>query len=414
MVKIKQDLHWVKQEAKRCLYCLDAPCTKGCPTSIDIPQFIRHLRYGNVQSAKDEIMTANPLGTICGTLCPSEKFCEKECVLNSELNPIHIRDLQKFACENAEYKLPSKVKKNDKKIAVIGAGPASLGCATKLVLMGYDVDIFEKGDTAGGIVESEIPSYRIEKNIIEDNINELLDSRISIYYNHEVKKEELQKYMDEYDAVFLGIGLNEERNIGIEVNSNNGVFGSSEFLKGIKSGKLTPPKGTVIVIGGGDSAIDVATKSILNGSDKAIIAYRRTRKEMPATDEELFHGVDQGIELMYLVSPVAVKEHNGGLEVTFIRNRLTHEVDGRQGYEEIKGSEFTISANAIVFSVGKLSDFSVDKKLESGTLRLEGTNCFTGGDYLNSGGTIVQAVEDGKNAAYEINKYLSETVIELT
>lgn len=409
MTKIKQELQWTKKEANRCLYCVDAPCAKGCPAAIDVPQFIRHLRYGNIKSAKEVIMSANPFGTICGTLCPSEKLCEKECVLNARVeSPIHIRDLQKFICENAEYERPI-AKSNDKKVAIVGAGPASLSCASELVLMGYNVDVFEKGGELGGVIESEIPGHRIPKSSIDEDIKLLESSGITIHYNIEVKEENLKEYMNKYDAVFLGIGLNKEREVGIELDADNNIFGSGEFLTGIKSGEIAKPKGTVIVIGGGDSAIDVATASLVNGAEKAIVAYRRTKKEMPATNEEFLGAVELGAELMYLVSPVSVEQKNDALEVTFTRNKLIQkEEDGRQGYEAIKGSEFTLSTDVLVFAVGKFSDFVIGDTQKAKKIRVKDTNCFVGGDYANGGGTIVRAVRDGKKAAQEINNYLSE------
>ncbi|GAB1476335.1 NADPH-dependent glutamate synthase [Bacillota bacterium] len=407
MVKVKQELQWVKQEARRCLYCLDGPCAKGCPASIDVPQFIRHLRYGNTQSAKEVIMTANPLGSICGILCPSEKLCEKKCVLNSKLEaPIHIRDLQRFACENGEYGRTAAVK-NDKKVAIVGAGPAGLACAAELASIGYNVDIFEKSDGPGGVVESEIPGHRIDKEAIEKDIRDLIGAGIQINYNKEVKEEDLEKYMADYDAIFLGIGLNQDKNTGVELETNKNVWGSSAFLQGVKAGRITPPEGTTIVIGGGDSAMDVATTSMLNGAEKVILAYRRTKKEMPATKEEFLYAVDMGVELMYLVSPVSIKENNHRLQVTFVKNRiLKAEVEGRQAFEVIKNSEFTVLADTVVFATGKSSNYALDEKADSNTLRIKDTNCFSGGDFLNKGGTIVQAVMDGKKAAHEIDKYL--------
>ena len=151
MTEIKQTMAEVQAEARRCLYCVDAPCQQGCPAGVDVAQFIRHLRYADVKSAKRVIKTANPLGGICGTLCPSENLCQKNCTMNYCGAPIHIRDLQKFACANAAY-TPELAPASGKKAAVVGAGPAGLGCAAMLARLGHEVDVFEKDAAAAGVV----------------------------------------------------------------------------------------------------------------------------------------------------------------------------------------------------------------------------------------------------------------------
>ena len=182
MTEIKQTMAEVQAEARRCLYCVDAPCQQGCPAGVDVAQFIRHLRYADVKSAKRVIKTANPLGGICGTLGPSETLCQKNCTMNYCGAPIHIRDLQKFACANAAY-TPELAPASGKKAAVVGAGPAGLGCAAMLARLGHEVDVFEKDAAAAGVVAREIPAERIDAAVVENDLAELSCERIHFHYN---------------------------------------------------------------------------------------------------------------------------------------------------------------------------------------------------------------------------------------
>lgn len=217
MSGIKQEMQWVQQEAGRCLYCVDAPCMKGCPAQVNVPQFIRALRYGDLRSAVKYIKNANPFGSVCGDLCPSEKLCQKNCTLNCSDNPIRIRDLQKYVCDNTEYK-PVMAEAKCKKVAVIGAGPAGLACAAMLSRKGYSVDVFEREKEAAGVIAKEIPDYRVTPEIIRKDVDELSCDRITVNYGVSVTKEDITaKYAKEYDAVFVGVGLDKDRNTGVTV-----------------------------------------------------------------------------------------------------------------------------------------------------------------------------------------------------
>ncbi len=333
MSAINQTLKDIQAEARRCLYCVDAPCQKGCPASVDVAQFIRHLRYADVKSAKRVIKQANPLGGICGTLCPSEELCQKNCTMGRCGAPIHIRDLQKFACANAAYS-PVLPEANGKKVAVVGAGPAGLGCAAALAALGYQVEVFEKDACAAGVVAREIPGYRIDGAVVDNDLAELPGERVRIHYNSPVAAEDITgKLSNEYDAVFVGAGLSADRMSGVDIAPGAPVVGCSRFLAGLKSGAVESVSGTVVVIGGGDSAIDAVCSSLEFGAEKAVLAYRRSRGEMPACDEEFLAAADKGVELMYMVSPVSIAAEGDGAEVTFVRNRLVE----RRGPQGVRG-----------------------------------------------------------------------------
>lgn len=408
MSEINQTLKDIQAEARRCLYCVDAPCQKGCPASVDAAQFIRHLRYADVKSAKRVIKQANPLGGICGTLCPSENLCQKNCTMNRCGAPIHIRDLQKFACANASY-TPALAELNGKKVAVVGAGPAGLGCAAALAGLGYQVDVFEKNGSAAGVVAREIPGYRIDSAVVENDLSELPADRIQIHFSSPVAAADITgRLAKDYDAVFVGAGLAADRISGVDIEAGAPVVGCSQFLAELKSGAVQSVSGTVVVIGGGDSAIDAVCSSLEHGAEKAVLAYRRSRGEMPACDEEFFAAAGRGVELMYMVSPVAVKAVPDGAQVTFVRNRLVERPgEARKGFEAVPESEFTVNASQVVFAIGKTADAGLlPGQADPDTLRVEGTNCFVGGDCLNGGATVVKAVSDGKKAAAAIDEYL--------
>ena len=401
MTEIKQTMAEVQAEARRCLYCVDAPCQQGCPAGVDVAQFIRHLRYADVKSAKRVIKTANPLGGICGTLCPSENLCQKNCTMNYCGAPIHIRDWQKFACANAAY-TPELAPASGKKAAVVGAGPAGLGCAAMLARLGHEVDVFEKDAAAAGVVAREIPAERIDAAVVENDLAELSCERIHFHYNTPVTPQKLEELKQEYAAVFVGAGLAQDRMSGVDIAEGAPVVGCSQYLADLKSGKTKAVSGTVLVVGGGDSAIDAVCASLEAGAEKAVLAYRRSRAEMPACDEEFFAAADKGVELMYMVSPVAIaKTADGGAAVTFVRNRLVEKPgEARRGFEAVPGSEFTLNVAQVVFAIGKKADAAlVAGTPDKDTLRVAGTNCFVGGDWLNGGATVVKAVAEGKRAA---------------
>lgn len=409
MSGIKQEMQWIQKEAGRCLYCVDAPCIKGCPVSVNVPQFVRSLRYGDVKSAAKIIKDSNPFGGVCGDLCPSEELCQKNCTLNCSGSPMKIRELQKYVCANAAY-TPELPEANGKKVAIIGAGPSGLACAAMLSRKGYCVEVFDKEKEASGIIAKEIPNYRIDPAIVKKDLDELFCDRITVHHNVEVSMSEIQNdFSKKYDAVYVGVGLARDRNTGITVEgSSENVYACSKFLTEIKDGTLSNIKGSVCVIGGGNSAMDAARTALVCGAEKSMLAYRRSRFEMPACDEELLDTAARGVELMYMVSPTTIKNIGDTLEVTFVRNRL-EELAGetRKSFKAIPNSEFTMKFDTVVIAAGKtIGDISFDSKPDEETLRIGTTNCFVGGDLINGGGTVVAAVCDGKKAAAAIDTFL--------
>lgn len=404
MDRLDQQLNWMLNEAERCYYCVDAPCIKGCPAHIDIPQFIRHFKSGNMRGAKREIKRANYLGGICGYLCPSEQLCEAKCIRAKSGEPVKIRELQKFICDNVDYFNYKSKETNGKKIAVIGAGPAGLSCAVKLAQFGFSVDIYEKEKSKGGMVLTEIPEFRVPNSVIKRDLEENDSRNIRYFFNQGIDEITMkEKIMKQYDAVFLATGLSVEREQSIKYQKSDRIINSSDFLRESKSGGIKSMKGSAIVLGGGDTAVDAARMAQKLGADSVIIAYRRSKKEMPAGEEQFIDGMTDGIQIIYLATCISIEECVP-MAVKFIKNRLvTGKNGGRSNFIPVEGSEFTLYADNIIFAFGKKPiDLLSSLKVNMETLQAEGTNLYVGGDAYNGGGTVVEAVRDGKTAADSI------------
>jgi len=398
MTRVKQELSWISEEARKCFYCVDAPCVKECPASIDIPQFIRNLKFGNINKAKSIIKEANCLGGTCGYLCPSENLCESKCVRAKSGQSVQIRELQRYVCDNGKYIEPEVSEFNGKRVAVVGSGPSGISCAYELSLSGCKVDIFEKADTAGGTVRHEIPSFRIPESCINRDYKELSNLNISYKYGINVTSDMIRdKLCKEYDAVFLSIGLTVERDTHIDFKPSRRIFYASDFLKSAKEGNLKL-EGTVLVFGGGDTAMDAARYALKIGASASEVVYRRSRNEMPAGEEQIIAGIKDGIGFMYLTSCLSIEEDKK-LTIELVKNELTSvEGSDKKTFKAIEGSNFTLEADYAVFAFGK--------KADAAFLAEDNSKIFIGGDFKNGGATIVEGVKEGKEAAAKILEYL--------
>lgn len=398
MNQLKQELHTMQSEARRCLYCVDAPCRAACPAGVDPSQFIRHLRYGDLKSAKAEIKKANVLGSVCGSLCPAGELCQKACTLNGSGAPIRIRELQKFCCENATWQAPTG-NPTGKRVAIVGGGPAGLACAVELAARGIATEIFERDSALAGVVAAEIPTGRIDPAVLENELRELQSPLIAYHLGHSVDKEALHTLADRFDFVFLATGLMNDITGGIQPNQKN-ILLCSSFLRDVKNGRLSALSGAVCVIGGGDSAMDAARVALELGADSATIAYRRTRAELPASGEEFLAAAERGVAFRYLLSPKSAVATGDGVTATFSKNALTEaDESGRRGFRELPDSDFCEVFSTLILSIGKKAESLLPGEVDPDTGRVGSTNIFVGGDYKNRGATIVQAVGEGKKAA---------------
>lgn len=411
-------------EATRCLFCYDAPCTKSCPTHIDVPKFIKQITTDNIKGSAHTIFTSNIMGAGCSKVCPVEKLCEGSCVYNLlEEEPIQIARLQQYSTMKAldeNWQLFDRKPYNGKKVAIVGAGPAGLSCAHVLSREGVNVTIFEKESKGGGLMTYGIAAYKVTPQFCEDEVNYITAlGGIEIKYNQELGKDiSLKQLRKEFDAVFIGIGVGVARQLDIPGEKLEGVVDAISFIYDIRDkGYSSVPVGDkVAVIGMGMTAIDAATQSKRLGAKKVTLIYRRTQDEMPCTEYELNIAKLDGCEIIWLAAPKKIKGSGGKVKQLVCSKMKLGEPDasGRRSPVDT-GETFTIDVDMVIKAAGQTPYEKLIKKLniQHSKFKITTENCatnikgvFAGGDAVNGGKEVVDAVEDGKRGAVAILKYL--------
>jgi dihydropyrimidine dehydrogenase (NAD+) subunit PreT len=424
------------EEANRCLYCYDAPCIKACPTGIDIPAFIKKIASGNLKGSAKTIMLSNPVGASCARVCPTEELCEGACVLNHSTKPIMIGNLQRYATDWAirnEAVLFQAGKKNGKKVAIVGSGPAGLSAARELARMGYEVTIFEAEQEAGGLNTYGIVSFRLPQNISFWEVNQVKSLGVEIRTNTRVGKDvSAKELLDNYDAVVLAVGMGKVPMLGIEGEDLDGVYDAIEFIKETKTKPLTDKLvgKKVVVIGAGNTAIDGATCSVRLGAENVKILYRRTKEEMTAYDFEYEFAKQDGVEFRWLTAPKRIiGDENGKVtHIECIRMKLGEpDQDGRRRPIPIEGSEFIMEVDVVIKAIGQTRHLDLIKEFglehNGGVVKVDPKNyqtsnkkVFACGDVIFGKGQgeamVVTAAQQGKESAYAIHKYLTQAVSE--
>jgi len=399
------------EEAARCLLCEDAPCSKGCPAGTDPGKFIRSIRFRNVKGAAETIRENNVLGGSCARVCPYDRLCEEFCSRCGIDKPIQIGKLQRFAVEQEKaYKMKTLVapaKKKADKVACIGSGPASLACAAKLAQAGYQVTIFEAAEKAGGVLTYGITPARLPQHVVDFDIKTVKDLGVKFVFDTKVGEDitvdELKKAG--FKAFFVGAGLWDAKIPEIPGKDLKGVTNAIDFLKAARESKGTfDPGKRVVVIGGGDVAMDCATSAKLLGAENVMVYYRRTLEEAPANMTELQYATSLGVTITTNFAP---KEMLGKDKVEFAVFK------GRDGVSEAK-----VAVDTVVFAIGQapedLTKIAPVKVTEKGTIAANAkgkTNVagiYAAGDAVNGGKTVVEAVAAGKEAAAEIIAYLEK------
>ncbi len=403
--------------ASVCEGLVNAPCSHACPAQVNVPQYIGMVAQGQLSAAVDVIRRRNPFVSVCGRVC--DHPCQTRCRRADLDDPVAIRALKRYAGDNAKglSETVGPPVSGTPEVAVVGSGPAGLTAAYFLALMGRRTVVFEKQPVAGGMLALGIPEYRLPKETLQRDIDFILRHGVELRTNANVESVEDLKEMG-YRAVFLASGAQESRGLGIEGEELAGVEDSLEYLRARGLGNDPGTGKEVVIIGGGNAAVDAARSAIRLGAEKVQILYRRTREEMPAYDEEIEEALIEGVELHELLAPnriVGIDSKVTGIEMT--RMELGEPDDsGRRRPVPIEGSEFTINCDMILPAVGQRASLQAAGGLEITpwktvefnpmTLATSEDWVFSGGDINNGGSTVIKAIADGQRAAIAIDRYL--------
>ena len=428
------------KEASRCLHCKNPKCVEGCPVSINIPEFISHIKENDIEGAAKEIAKYSSLPAVCGRVCPQESQCEGKCVLGIKGEPIAIGKLEKYAADWARENnvdVSFKEESNNIKVAIIGSGPAGLTCAGDLAKKGYDVTIFEALHEPGGVLVYGIPEFRLPKEEVVkaeiDNIKKLgVKIETNVIVGRTITIDEILN--DEgFKAVFIGSGAGLPKFMGIPGENANGVFSANEFLtrvnlmKAFKDDYDTPVKvgKKVAIVGGGNVAMDAARTALRLGAESHIV-YRRSESELPARQEEVHHAKEEGVVFDILTNPVEIlSDENGWVKgIKCVKMELGEADDsGRRRPVPVEGSEFVMDVDTVIMSLGispnplissttdgletnKWKCLIADE--ETGLTTKEGV--YAGGDAVTGAATVILAMGAGKKAAKAIDEYLQEKI----
>lgn len=403
-------------ESSRCLYCYDAPCVKACPTGIDIPTFIRQINTKNNDGSAKTIYDSNYFGYACGKVCPTEVLCEGSCVyVNQDVKPIEIGRLQSYATGKAihsDKKLYSIPANTGKKVAVIGAGPAGISCACELRLAGIEVDIYEAKSKPSGLTVHGVAPYKITNYEALDEMAYLEKQfGYKILYNSSVTlKEDIEKLEKNYDAIFIGIGLGKTSMLNIPGEELDNCMGAVEFIEQLRLNhhKVKVPY-KVVVLGGGNTAMDAASESSRMGAREVVLAYRRSKEDMGAYEFEYDLAKGVGVKVVFNVAPVEITGNGSVTGVKFIHTR---ESGGK--IENIPGSEFIENCDWVIKATGQskqtqflsmIKDLKIDGKgriIVDENKKTSNNKYFAAGDVVSGGQEVVNAAADGKKAAGSI------------
>lgn len=423
------------EEAERCLNCKHRPCVGGCPVNVQIPDFIKLIAESKFDAASSKISETNSLPAVCGRVCPQESQCEAKCVRGLKGEPVAIGRLERFA---ADYKAKSdsagasNFQINGHKVAVVGGGPAGLTCAGDLAKLGYEVTLFESFQTAGGVLVYGIPEFRLPKKIVSREIASLEAKGVKIKTDMVIGKvltiDELLGEMG-FESVFIGSGAGLPKFMDIEGEGLVGVYSANEFLTRINlmrayiDGYDTPlrPASNVVVVGGGNVAMDAARCAKRSGANEVHIVYRRSMEELPARVEEVHHAKEEGIDFRMLSSPVRIIGNADGevCGIECLKMELGEpDASGRRSAKAVEGSNFTIETDSVIMAIGTTPNPLLYRSTEGLEVNRRGClvvddnsmttreGVFAGGDTVTGAATVILAMGAGKQAAKAMDIYI--------
>ncbi len=417
---------------KKCPACVcnalfEAPCTHTCPAGTSVPKYIALISNRRFTDALRLIRDKNPFTSVCGRVCNAP--CESKCRRSQIDEPLSVRALKRFAADHAEKgDLPLPARRlsiaREKKVAIVGAGPAGLTCAYHLARMGYSPVVFEKESVAGGMLATAIPPYRLPRNVLQGEIDLIKSLGVDIKLNTAVGKDiSFEKIQKDYDAVFIATGADKGWTLGIPGEDLEGVYDAITFLKDVNLGKNTIKVGeNVAVVGGGNSAIDAARTALRIGAKKVTIVYRREKADMPAAPEEIHEAEVEGIDIRYLALPVEAVGEGGKLKTLKCQLLELREFDksGRRSPKPIEGAIFDLPVDTVITAISQEPDIEylggkVETKrggavaIDGSTMKTNVDGVFAGGDLVNDDWTVIAAIGDGIKAAVSIDRYLGGT-----
>lgn len=418
-----------RDEASRCLGCKNAPCMKGCPVGVRIPEFLALVKQGDYEKAGEVIKSTNSLPSVCGRVCPQEEQCEKNCVRAKIDGAVSIGGVERFVGDFM-LTVPSKARDIEpcgKRVAVVGSGPSGLTCAAQLAAKGVEVTVFEAFHKAGGVLVYGIPEFRLPKKLVEAETNKLKDLGVKFELDTVIGKTiTIDELLAEYDAVFIGSGAGLPMFMNVPGENLNGVFSANEYLTRVNlmgaydENAITPVQRgkNVVVVGAGNVAMDAARTALRMGAESVTVVYRRGREEMPARKEEIRHAEQEGVKFAFLTNPVRFDGENGWVkDATCIRMELGEpDASGRRSPVPVAGSEFTVPADMVVVALGTspnpLIKDSYDKlqTARRGILAVDDDmmtsvdGVYAGGDAVTGAATVILAMGAGRKAAHSILK----------
>ena len=412
-------------EANRCLFCYDPPCMKSCPTSINVPKFIKQIATENLKGSAHTIFSSNIMGAGCSKVCPVEKLCEGACVYNlMHETPIHIAKLQRYSTEKAmanNWQLFERKPSTGKRVAIIGAGPAGLSCAHTLSREGIDVTIYEKESKGGGLMTYGIAAYKVTPEFCEDEVNYIKSiGGIDIKYNQELGKNiSLDELQRNYDAVYLAFGVGLARQLEIPGEHLEGVVDAIKFIYELRTNDFTSIKvgDKVAVIGMGMTAIDAATQAKRLGAKEVTLVYRRTQAEMPCTEHELNIAKLDGCNIIWLATPKEILGKDGKVTQLICDKMKLGEPDASGRRSPIDtGEKFTLDVDMVIKAAGQMpfEELVNSNNIQNNNGKIMVSDktistikgVFAGGDCVNGGREVVDAVQAGKDGAHSILKYI--------
>lgn len=426
-----------KEEATRCLQCKNPLCMQGCPVNVPIPGFIEKVAEGDFEAAYEIVTSENALPAICGRVCPQENQCEGKCVRGIKGEPVSIGRLERFVADYHMAHAPKtevKIEKNDIKVAVVGSGPSGITCAGELAKKGYDVTVFEALHKAGGVLSYGIPEFRLPKDLVAKEIENVTKLGVEIETNVVVGRsitiDELME--DGYKAVFVGSGAGLPRFLGIPGENLLGVYSANEFLtrvnlmKGYQFPKAPTPVKVgkkVAVVGAGNVAMDAARTAKRLGAEEVYIVYRRGEDEVPARAEEVHHAKEEGVIFKLLNNPVAIHGEDGWVKSMEIVKQELGEPDasGRRRPVPVEGSNYELDVDTVVIAIGQSPNPLIRQTtpgldtqkwggiiVEEDTMKTSKEGVYAGGDTVTGAATVILAMGAGKKAAAAIDASLSK------